>query len=48
MRKEFDGLAYHTDVKERNRILNRLKYYRKKAANIKVEPLEEVEYFEAF
>ncbi len=30
MRKEFDSLAYNTDVKERNREINRLKYHRKK------------------
>ena len=30
LRKEFDGVAYCTDAKERNKILNRMKYHRKK------------------
>ena len=35
IRKEFDGLAYFADAKERNRALNRLKYHRKKNENVK-------------
>ena len=30
MRKDSDSLAYFTTVKERNKIINRLKYHRKK------------------
>ena len=30
MRKEFDGLDYFADAKERNKELNRLKYHRQK------------------
>ena len=30
MRKECDSLAYFNDVKERNKVTNRLKYHRKK------------------
>ena len=44
LRKEFDGLSYHTNVKERNKILNRLKYHRKKANNKETD----IEFFEAF
>ena len=44
LRKEFDGLSYHTDVKERNKILNRLKYHRKKANNKE----SNIEFYEAF
>ena len=41
LRKEFDGLAYFTDAKERNRALNRLKYHRKKNEKInKVIPVD--------
>ena len=45
LRKEFDELSYHTDVKECNKILNRLKYHRKKTNN-KVQ--EKIEFYEAF
>ena len=34
MRKEFDSLSYFTDVKERNKMINRLKYHRKKEIKI--------------
>ena len=44
LRKEFDELSYHTDIKERNGVLNRLKYHRKKANNKE----ENIEYYEAF
>ena len=42
MRKEFDSLAYFTNVKERNKVINRLKYHRKKneKTNIKEEDIE--------
>jgi len=30
MRKDFDSLAYFSDAKERNKVINRLKYHRKK------------------
>lgn len=30
MRKEFDGLAYFSSAKERNREINRLRYHKKK------------------
>ena len=44
MRKEFDSLAYFTNVKERNKVINRLKYHRKKSqANS-----ENIECYEAF
>ena len=45
MRKEFDSLAYFTNVKERNKVINRLKYYRKKAQASKEE---DIECYEAF
>lgn len=40
MRKEFDSLAYFTSVKERNKVINRLKYHRKKAQASKEEDIE--------
>ena len=47
LRKEFDGLSYHTDVKERNKILNRLKYHRKKNEKTIIKE-EDIESYEAF
>ena len=47
LRKEFDGLSYHTDVKERNKILNRLKYHRKKNEKTIIKE-EDIECYEAF
>ena len=40
MRKDFDSLAYFTDIKERNKEINRLKYHRKKQSKIYPETYE--------
>ena len=47
MRKEFDSLAYFSNVKERNKVINRLKYHRKKNEKTNVKE-EDIEFHEEF
>lgn len=49
MRKDFDSLTYFTNVKERNKVINRLKYHRKKETKIQQEKEQNNEFnYEAF
>ena len=45
MRKDFDSVNYNMDVKERNKVLNKLKYHRKK---IQAVPVNNESNFESF
>ena len=47
MRKEFDSLAYFTNIKERNKVINRMKYHRKKNEKTNIKE-EDIECYEAF